>query len=275
MMGGGMLLLSHGLVCLVTYALLLPVASSATGCLHQSKVAFFSKPEALLSGACGYGSLAIGFNGGRIAAAAPSIYKQGAACGACFQMRCKNEDICSKEGSRIIVSDMNEDNRTDFVLSSRGFMGMAKKGMGQDILKLGVVDVEYKRIACDYKDKNLVVVVEESSQNPNYLALKFLYQGGQTEIVAVDVAQVGSSNWKFMSRKYGAVWETSRVPNGALQLRFVVTSGFDGKWYWAKNVLPQDWKNGGMYDSGLQITDIAQEPCDQPQPQPPTWKHHP
>ncbi|KAL0356528.1 UNVERIFIED_CONTAM: Expansin-like A2 [Sesamum calycinum] len=135
---------------------------------------------------------------------------------------------------------MNEDNRTDFVLSSRGFMGMAKKGMGQDILKLGVVDVEYKRIACDYKDKNLVV---------------------------------GSSNWKFMSRKYGAVWETSRVPNGALQLRFVVTSGFDGKWYWAKNVLPQDWKNGGMYDSGLQITDIAQEPCDQPQP--PTWKHHP
>ncbi|KAL0334523.1 UNVERIFIED_CONTAM: Expansin-like A2 [Sesamum radiatum] len=240
MMGGGMLLLSHGLVCLVTYALLLPVASSATACLHQSKVAFFSKPEALLSGACGYGSLAIGFNGGRIAAAAPSIYKQGAACGACFQQR---------------------------------FHGMAKKGMGQDILKLGVIDVEYKRIACDYKDKNLVVAVEESSQNPNYLALKFLYQGGQTEIVAVDVAQVGSSNWKFMSRKYGAVWETSRVPNGALQLRFVVTSGFDGKWYWAKNVLPQDWKNGGMYDSGLQITDIAQEPCDQPQP--PTWKHHP
>jgi hypothetical protein len=32
--------------------------------------------------------------------------------------------------------------------------------------------------------------VEESSKKPNYLAVKFLYQGGQTEIVGVDVAQV-------------------------------------------------------------------------------------
>lgn len=32
--------------------------------------------------------------------------------------------------------------------------------------------------------------MEESSRKPHYLAIKFLYQGGQTEIVAVDVAQV-------------------------------------------------------------------------------------
>lgn len=46
------------------------------------------------------------------------------------------------------------------------------------------------RVPCDYKNKNLAVRVEESSKNPNYLAIKFLYQGGQTEIVAVDVATV-------------------------------------------------------------------------------------
>lgn len=32
--------------------------------------------------------------------------------------------------------------------------------------------------------------VEESSKNPDYLAIKFLYEGGQTEIVGVDVAKV-------------------------------------------------------------------------------------
>lgn len=45
----------------------------------------------------------------------------------------------------MITSDLNHSNRTDFVLSSRAFMAMAKKGMGQDILKHGIVDVEYKR----------------------------------------------------------------------------------------------------------------------------------
>lgn len=58
------------------------------------------------------------------------------------------------------------------------------------------------------------------------------------------------------------MWDTSRVPKGALQFRFVVTAGYDGKYYWAKNsVLPEDWKNGVVYETGLQITDIAQEGC--------------
>lgn len=108
----------------------------------------------------------------------------------------------------------------------------------------------------------MAVRVEESSKKPNYLAIKFLYQGGQTEIVVVDVAQVGSSNWMFMSRSYGAVWDTDRVPTGPLQFRFVVTAGYDGKWVWAqKPVLPADWKVGVIYDTGVKITDIAQDGC--------------
>lgn len=69
-----------------------------------------------------------------------------------------------------------------------------------------------------------------------------------------------------MSRNYGAVWDTSRVPDGPLQFRVVVTSGYDGKNIWAQNVLPADWKAGVTYDSGVQISDIAQEgcsPCDE------------
>lgn len=107
----------------------------------------------------------------------------------------------------------------------------------------------------------MAVRVEESSKKPDYLAIKILYQGGQTEIVGVDVAQVGSSQWNYLSRKHGAVWDTSRVPQGALQFRFVVTSGYDGKWVWAKKVLPADWKVGVIYNSDVQITEVAQEGC--------------
>ncbi|KAJ7967102.1 Expansin-like [Quillaja saponaria] len=243
------------------FFLIVSTAADCDRCLHQTKAAYFSKASALSAGACGYGSLALDLSGGHLAAGVPSLYKNGAGCGACFQLRCKNTNLCSKGGIRVTLTDLNHNNQTDFVLSSRALTAMAKKGMEQQILKLGIVDVEYKRVPCDYKNQNLAVRVEESSKKPNYLAIKFLYQGGQTEIEDVDVAQVGSSNWSFMSRNHGAVWDTSRVPSGPLQFRMVVTAGYDGKWIWAKNVLPADWKGGVVYDSGIQISDIAQDGC--------------
>lgn len=62
-----------------------------------------------------------------------------------LQIKCKNSELCSKEGTRVIVTDLNKNNETDFVLSTRAFMSMANKGMGKDILKLGLVDVDYRR----------------------------------------------------------------------------------------------------------------------------------
>ncbi|KAE8008873.1 hypothetical protein FH972_005344 [Carpinus fangiana] len=241
---------------------LISSATACDRCVHQTRAAYYSKASSLSSGACGYGSLALGFNSGNLAAGVPSLYKDGAGCGACFQIRCKNTSLCSREGTVVILTDLNNNNQTDFVLSSRAFMAMAQKGLDQHILKLGIVHVEYKRVPCQYKNQNLAVRVEESSQKPHYLAIKFLYQGGQTEIVGVDVAQVGSSNWSFLSRNHGAVWDTNRVPSGPLQFRLVVTGGYDGKWIWAKkSVLPADWEIGVIYDSGVQIDDIAQEGC--------------
>nr|AFK46747.1 unknown [Lotus japonicus] len=248
-------------LCFFFFLLASSSASACDRCSHQSKAAYFSKASALSSGACGYDSLALGLSGGHLAAGVPSLFKSGAGCGACYQLRCKNPALCKKEGARVVLTDLNPNNQTEFVLSSRAFVAMAQDGKGQQILKLGIVDIEYKRVACEFKNQNLAVRVEESSKKPDYLAIKFLYQGGQTEIVGVDVAQVGSSNWRFMSRNHGAVWDTSRVPQGPLQFRLVVTAGYDGKWVWAQKVLPLDWKNGVIYDSGVKITEIAQEGC--------------
>ena len=62
-----------------------------------------------------------------------------------LQVRCKDSTLCTKTGTQVIVTDLNQSNETDLVLSSRAFMAMANKGMGQNLLKLGVADVEYKR----------------------------------------------------------------------------------------------------------------------------------
>ncbi|KAH9604888.1 hypothetical protein KSS87_013650 [Heliosperma pusillum] len=243
---------------------LFSIATACEECV-LSKAAIYTKASSLSSGACGYGSLALKFNGGHVAAGVPSLYKDGAGCGACYQIRCKNSDMCNKAGIKVVLTDINKSNKTDFVLSSRAFRAMALPGKDLQVLKLGALDVEYKRVPCDYKRRNMAIRVdqtEQSTRNPGYLAIQILYQGGQTEIVAIDVAKVGSSHWTFMTRKYGSVWETNRVPsNGPLQFRFVVTSGFDGKTIWAKNVLPANWKLGGIYDSKVQIDDIALEGC--------------
>ncbi|CAM8899362.1 unnamed protein product [Rhodiola kirilowii] len=258
---------SMSLVSFLCLCFLVVSDTACDRCLHQPKAAYFSNEDALNHGACGYGSLAVGFNARHLAGAMPSIYKDGAGCGACFQIRCKDSNICSKNGTKVIVTDLNNSHETDLVLSSRAFSDMAVPGMDRDLFRLGIVDVEYRRVPCEYK-QNLAVHVEESSKKSYYyLAVTFLYQGGQTEIVGVDVAQVGSGNWEHMSRNFGAVWDTSRVPEGALQFRLNVTSGYNGKYVRAKSVLPQDWKAGQVYDSGVQINDIiAQElecnPCD-------------
>lgn len=45
----------------------------------------------------------------------------------------------------MVLTDQNNDNATDLVLSKRAFFTMALNGKGADLLNLGVVDVEYKR----------------------------------------------------------------------------------------------------------------------------------
>ena len=170
-----------------------------------------------------------------------------------------------------------------FLLGKDAFAALTTAVAGDDgqlaSLVDAAVDVDFRRVPCAYKGKNLAVRVEEkSSRDKGHLAVRFLYQGGQTDIVAVEVAAqveipratiqsaaaASPTTWQYMMRREGSpgVWRTSRAPAGPLRLRLVVTAGSGGKWLRTEGVvLPVEWQAGAVYDTGLCVTDVAANTC--------------
>ena len=60
---------------------------------------------------------------------------------------------------------------------------------------------------------------------------------------------------KLLDRSYGAVWTTTSPPSGPLSLRMLFSGADedDQSWVVPINNIPQDWKAGETYDTGVQV----------------------
>lgn len=67
--------------------------------------------------------------------------------------------------------------------------------------------------------------------------------------------QTKNLNCKLLSRSYGAVWTTTSPPSGSLSLRMLFSNDVTGDETWVVpvNNIPDNWKAGDTYDTGVQV----------------------
>ena len=128
-------------------------------CPRHSTASLISPPAAAADlrgeGACGYAGAAMAteINGGYVAAAAGAeFFRDGAGCGACYQLRCRDRRVCGDGGIKVVVTDA-ANHTGGFLLAREAFAAMANKdGMAADQHQLlagrsdnVVIPVEFRR----------------------------------------------------------------------------------------------------------------------------------
>ncbi|KAJ6347856.1 hypothetical protein OIU76_004366 [Salix suchowensis] len=205
-------------------------AATCSDCFIQSQAAYYpnSDENGTDTGRCGYGSFGATLNGGDVAAVS-ALYRDGVGCGACYQVKCTNSYYCTDDGVTIVVTD-------------------------QGSSALGVVDIEYRRVSCSYPYKNITIKIDQNSNYPYYLAFVIWHQQGRRDITAVQLCETQNFACKLLDRSYGAVWTTTSPPSGPLSLRMLFSDeNGDETWVVPVNNIPQDWKAGETYDTGVQV----------------------
>ncbi|KAL2236967.1 UNVERIFIED_CONTAM: Expansin-like B1 [Sesamum indicum] len=114
----------------------------------------------------------------------------------------------------------------------------------------------FQRVPCSYPNKNITIKIDENSNYPHYLAFVIWYQEGSKDITAVQLCETKNYICKLLDRSYGAVWTTTSPPIGPLSVRMLF-SDENGEETWVVPVkdIPDNWKPGETYDSGVQVTD--------------------
>ncbi|CAN6296896.1 unnamed protein product [Urochloa humidicola] len=187
------------------------------------------------------------------------LFKDGKGCGSCYQIRCVAHPACSGVPETVIITDMNYYPVAPyhFDLSGTAFGAMAKDERNDELRHAGIIDIQFKRVACQYAGLTVTFHIERGS-NPNYLAVLVEYSNGDGDVVQVDLMESRAEDgeptgvWEPMRESWGSIWrmDTRRPLQGPFSLRVTNESG---KMLVADQVIPADWQPDNVYSSIVQF----------------------
>ncbi|KAH9605898.1 hypothetical protein KSS87_001595 [Heliosperma pusillum] len=207
------------------------------------------------SGACGYGEYGRDVNDGYVAAVY-GPYRNGTGCGGCYQVRC-TAGWCTDEGVTVVATDYGAGDGTDFIFPAEVYSEMAQPGFEGDLLSCGVVEIEYRRVACDFGGSTLIIKVHKATNYPHYLAIIILYPPGVYDVVGVQIWQEDSQTWRDMRKPYGAVWDMENPPKGGqITFSFLLSatgSVDNAEWINSPTYASTSLQAGATLETGIQF----------------------
>ncbi|XP_006662045.1 expansin-B6 isoform X1 [Oryza brachyantha] len=188
------------------------------------------------------------------------LFKDGKGCGSCYQIRCQNNPACSGNPETVIITDMNyyPVAKYHFDLSGTAFGAMARPGLNDQLRHAGIIDIQFRRVPCNFPGLKVNFHVEEGS-NPVYFAVLVEYEDLDGDVVQVDLMESKSAYggatgvWTPMRESWGSIWRLDA--NHRLQAPFSIRIRSDsGKTLVANNVIPANWSPNSNYRSIVQFS---------------------
>ncbi|CAL5062726.1 unnamed protein product [Urochloa decumbens] len=195
-------------------------------------------------GACGYkGELSKDY-GALTAAVGPTLYADGAGCGACYEVKGpRAEGGDDKTNKTVVVTATNQapppvsgQKGEHFDLTMPAFLEIAEE-------KAGIVPISYRRVACERKGGIRYTI----TGNKNYNMVMVTNVGGEGDVVALMVKGNKRVKWTQMKRSWGQLW-TTEVDLTGESLTFRVMNG-DHRKATSWHVAPRDWQFGKTYQA--------------------------
>ncbi|XP_022897455.1 expansin-B6-like [Olea europaea var. sylvestris] len=209
-------------------------------------------------GACGFedDGLVAPYNG-LTAAGNNDLFKSGAGCGTCYQVKCTENMECS--GYPVPITITNEcpgacnDQHFHFDLSYKAFRLLAKRGQGFALQKHGIINIQYRRVQCSYRWTPIVFRIAKGSIRGQYLAFASEFVNGDGDVGAVELIVSKNNVVLPMTISYGATWATGfSIPDTSIGPYSVrLTTIESGRTILATNVIPADWAPGQEYRSSV------------------------
>ncbi|CAI0469349.1 unnamed protein product [Linum tenue] len=202
-------------------------------------------------GACDFKDVVQEGYGMNTAALSGALFKEGEACGACFELRCVDDPQWCKLGKPSLIITATDhcppnpsqpsDNggwcnppREHFDIARPAFKTLAEE-------KGGIIPVEYRRVPCKKQGGIRFTILG----NPYFIEVIVTNVAGAGDVKSVMV-KGDKVPWTRMERDWGETWKTG-VHELGKSLSFRVKAS-DGRYMTSMHVVPSDWQFGQTFE---------------------------